>query len=983
MRLAQKLAVVLLFSAVLSGGGVFGQSKLFTSYTKADGLPSDYVMRIYQSPGGMMWFGTERGAAMYDGQSFTTYTTEDGLPHNLVYDILEDAQGRTWFATAIPALSYLKNGKIHRYRDSVGSKNPISTLAIDRNQRILFRFHDGIGVLNGEAYEFHPSSSSVSKESNFERMFDGRIALSDGLHILATRFDSGTDLRFDTLYSSSTHNSFTVVRQAHDSTFYVTMNHGLSRFRLIDNRFVEIENHQRPFFTTMSVNGDSQGHRILLGTRYNGLFSLHNGELSQVTTSTGSIRNFISHQFVDYEGNLWVAHFGQGVEKITSWIATVYNEESGLKERNVWRVATHRGYPLAMGVAGIQRIRNHRAEPMPGLPESIRTIRGVQFSEDKLYLGTISNLYVYRYDPIRDLAGSLLQVYDMGDGINDMKLALDGSIWVATAGMKLIRVLADGSTIEYPVYNGVERVEAAGSAMWFLTSTEGALRFENETFRTYSKESGELPSNTVWSVHEDRNVILIGTSAGLTRITPDGLRKNYSSNDGLIGSPVIGLFPTRLDNTGVPSYWVVTPNHLHQLKADRLFKENSLAALSEIMSGAHWIEHTEDHTQLIMGTGSGLVLYDLTKSGRSIPPPKAAIHAVTIQSTRYLSETPGGIRHQSSSATLEFDFAGFSFVKESETTFSYRLVGVDKGWSTPQKSRKVLYVNVPPGSYEFQVRAVNIDGIASSEPAVLSVTITPPIWMHPASLTIAFVLFVALVWMGWKARLRTIRADIQKRNEQKQFEAIQRIGASISHDIKNTVFGLSLLAKNLEKRFDNPEFRKDAIETIESSLNYLSTLVNRLQESPKQPDVAHIDIQLSVLCADVAKRVLSGTDRRIDLDISDSIRIRTNAEAVERILENLMRNAIEATTSVHSVRVTAQQIAEGTEIFVMDDGAGMSADFIRNRLFKPFQSTKSKGLGIGLYSCKELAKAIGATIEVESEPGNGTTFRVRLVSSYP
>jgi signal transduction histidine kinase len=70
-----------------------------------------------------------------------------------------------------------------------------------------------------------------------------------------------------------------------------------------------------------------------------------------------------------------------------------------------------------------------------------------------------------------------------------------------------------------------------------------------------------------------------------------------------------------------------------------------------------------------------------------------------------------------------------------------------------------------------------------------------------------------------------------------------------------------------------------------------------------------------------------------------------------------------------------------TDLFVVDEGSGMSEDFLRTRLFKPFQSTKTKGLGIGLYSCKELADAMGATIEVESELGKGTTFRVRFVTS--
>jgi signal transduction histidine kinase len=357
------------------------------------------------------------------------------------------------------------------------------------------------------------------------------------------------------------------------------------------------------------------------------------------------------------------------------------------------------------------------------------------------------------------------------------------------------------------------------------------------------------------------------------------------------------------------------------------------------------------------------------------------MNGVSILSTYFPAWMNGEIRQRASSSTLEFDFSGLTFIKESDTRFTYRLVGLDETWSTPQTNRTVRYANVPPGSYEFQVRAVNIDGIASTDVATLAVELDPPWWMHPIMVIFFVMGSVGALIAGIRWRVKTIRTDIIKRNEQKQFEAIQRIGASISHDIKNTVFSLSLLAKNLEKRFDNPEFRKDAIETIESSLTYLSTLVNRLQEAPSAAEAGHQDVPLRALCMDVAKRVTGGTDRRAEIDIPVSMRIRIHPEPIERILENLIRNAIEATHPTKSVRVSAQQVGPYTDLFVVDEGSGMSEDFLRTRLFKPFQSTKTKGLGIGLYSCKELADAMGATIEVESELGKGTTFRVRFVTS--
>lgn len=980
MRLAQKLAAYFLFVVLTHSGGALGQTRLFTSYTKADGLPSDYVLRIYQSPEGFMWFGTERGAARYDGERFTLYNSERGLPHNMVYDILEDAQGRTWFATPSPTLTFSHRGTIQSLPIDSGSDAPMNALGMDGNNRVFFRFQGGIGILNGDNYAFHPIRLDVSKESSLERLHDGRIIFSDSRHVFASRLDSGTDLRYDTLLTLPKPFTFIVIDQAPDSSIYITSNEGVTRYGLQHNRMEEIETFMTGFNTTISVLSNE---KVVLGSRVNGLTLLDNGVISPLPTSSGNDRKFTSSQLVDYEGNLWIGFFGQGVEKLSTWNAVIYTEEDGLDDRNIWRVTTHRGDPLALSLSGIQRIRQGRLTRIEGMPSYAHTVRGIEFTNNRVFIGTMSNLFVLEYDPRLDKVGKLVRQYDMGDGVNDLEMAQDGSLWIANAGMRLFRLMPDGIMTSYPVRNGVERLVRAGRAMWALTTTEGAIRYENESVRQVSKQTGELPSDEVWSLHEDEHGILIGTSAGLTHIGADGSFSRYDATNGVVGTPVVGIFPTPESSKANPSYWVVTPNHVHQFIDGALIGVNSLAAMSTIMAGTHWVEPSPDRKHMYLASSSGLVIYDLTQNGRSNPAPKVSIRGVIIGTQWFENWADTDIRVTSSSSTLEFDFVGLTFIKESETRFSYKLSGIDNEWSAPQGNRTVRYANIPPGTYTFQVRSINIDGQASTEAATLRVVIQPPFWMHPLILALLFIAVLAALVAVARWRVRVIRAEIVKRNEQKQFEAIQRIGASISHDIKNTVFSLSLLSKNLEKRFDNPEFRKDAIETIESSLTYLSTLVNRLQKTTAHEEVIRRDVSVHALCANLVKRVLGGSDRHVDMDIPDTMRMNVNPEPVERILENLIRNALEATTPEQHVRVSAQQIGAETEIQVIDQGTGMSDEFVQHRLFKPFQSTKTKGLGIGLYSCKELADAMGATIQVDSQLGMGTTFRLRFVTFSP
>ncbi len=980
MHLAKNLAGILLFGYGLLVGSVFGQTRLYTSYTKADGLPSDYVLQIHQSPNGLMWFGTERGAVSYDGERFTRYTTDNGLPHNLVYDIHEDALGRTWFGTQSPNLYYLQHNQIHSFLDSTGSVESISSIASDRNNRVLFRFQDGIGVLNGNDYDFHPMNLLVSKESNMVRLMDGRVLVNDAWNILVARLDSGTDLRFDTLHVFDRLSTFAALAQASDSTIYISNHYDLMRFKLDENTFQLIESTVIPFSTTIELLSESPTHRVVIGSRYYGLSMVQNGIVTQISTSQGSQNHHISAQLVDYEGNLWVANFGQGVQKITSWNATMYDQESGIREQNVWRVATRGDRIFAMGVAGIQEIAEGMVQNNPRFRAAHRSVRGIQFGHDRVYIGTMSAVHIHTFDSKTETIGSFLKYIDIGDGVNDLHLAKDGSLWIATAGTDLVQLLADGTRVLHPVRNGVERLVESGNALWWLTSDDGAYRFEADSIAHYDKENGRLPSNSVWSLHEDDHGILIGTSAGLVRMPRQGSPVTYQSSNGLIGSEVIGVFPTGDQTRSVPAYWVITRNHVHQLIGEDLIEMTSLAPLSNEMAGAQWLIPSDNRNSMILATASGVMVYDLTKAGRPIPPPKVALQSVLINSDAVLIQDSAPIQHRSASVALDVTFSGLTFIKERDTRFTYRLVGLDNAWSSPQPNRSVRYANLPPGSYEFQVKAVNVDGIESALPATIRIRVVPPFWMHPIFVFLMVVLLSGVFIIAVRWRLQALKLEIVKRNEQRQFEAIQRIGASISHDIKNTVFSLNLLARNLEKRFDNPEFRKDAIETIESSLTYLSTLVSRLQKQPTGLSVAKVNVDIHEMVNTIQKRLSVISERNITVDIQTGFTISTDPEILERILENLIQNAIDATSATDSITVSAKMESSGSLLCVKDSGKGMSQEFIRNQLFKPFQSTKSKGIGIGLYTCKELIEVLNGTVNVESELGKGTTFCIRFVS---
>ena len=131
-----------------------------------------------------------------------------------------------------------------------------------------------------------------------------------------------------------------------------------------------------------------------------------------------------------------------------------------------------------------------------------------------------------------------------------------------------------------------------------------------------------------------------------------------------------------------------------------------------------------------------------------------------------------------------------------------------------------------------------------------------------------------------------------------------------------------------------------------------------------------------------AAEPLSGT-YEIDVQLPSSLFALADAERIEKVMENLVLNAIEAMSGNSRKLTVAAGAAEAGKVFfsVTDTGVGMSPEFIQQRLFRPFATTKQRGVGLGLYTCREVVRANGGTIEVVSTEGSGTTFRVVLAST--
>jgi len=227
------------------------------------------------------------------------------------------------------------------------------------------------------------------------------------------------------------------------------------------------------------------------------------------------------------------------------------------------------------------------------------------------------------------------------------------------------------------------------------------------------------------------------------------------------------------------------------------------------------------------------------------------------------------------------------------------------------------------------------------------------------------------------AGLLNLRLSERLRQSQ-ELEAFQSMSAFFMHDLKNLASKLSLVTQNLPVHIDNQEFRKDALKTISQSVTKINTMSSRLSLLSQKLDLNFTQTDLHDL---VAETVLDTKDYVLapisqNLDTVPPLFI--DHEQIHKVLENLLMNAYDALGENGQITVTTRVHDKWAKISVHDNGCGMSKEFMEKNLFRPFQTTKKQGMGIGLYHCKTIVEAHNGRIEVESEEGKGTTFRVLL-----
>lgn len=530
-----------------------------------------------------------------------------------------------------------------------------------------------------------------------------------------------------------------------------------------------------------------------------------------------------------------------------------------------------------------------------------------------------------------------------------------------------------------------------------------------------------ISSNGIFCIFEDsRGLIWIGTQGGLNLFNPETKSfRTFIEKDGLQEKVILTITEDNQHNL-----WMSTPSSLSQLivKKDKLgnysFNFRNYDQSDGLINGAfHENAVLKCSTgELVYGGSNGFNIFQPENIGVDKSQPKVIftdfqvfnksvavgeeindnlILPTTIDQVEEITLKPAN-------NVFSIEFAALNFFHAEKSQYMYMMEGFNKDWlTTTAGERKITFTNLDPGDYTFKVKASNSDGAWVNDAATLKIKVLPPFWKS----NVAFFLYGIFI-VGGLLLLRYLavtRERVKFRIQQERIHALRmheldemkiKFFTNVSHEFRTPLTLILTPLEKLLKSSSDPEERKQ-FQLIQRNARRLLNLVNQLLDfrklevqevklNPSEGDIVPFIRELVYSFADVSEK------KHISLSFNSTVstlETHFDQDKVEKIIFNLLSNAFKFTPDSGKVSVDLALVEENNtsflEIKVIDTGIGIPADKIE-RIFERFfqdelpASMVNQGNGIGLSITQEFVRIHGGTIDVTSEVGKGSTFRVLL-----
>ena len=1033
--------------------------------TTANGLSQSSVIAIYQDSPGQMWFATRDGLNRYDGSSIRVFRNDPkdtlSICNNDILSIEGDKTGYLWIGTYNGLNCYNPSTNIFKHYFHGNGKNTLSNNTIwdikEIKNEIWIATAGGISIFNKATQQFttvsHNSKNNTSLPNNFVvNIFETKkgaiwVGTSKGLCQLISR--KGSSFVFKQYYTANNESVYVqdIKEDKLGNLWVATKANGLLKLNTISNKLIPFSVNQNQIDADVrSLDFDQKGV-AWVGT-YNGISTIQtNGFISKVYNSPEKKTSFgkIKSVFTDKKGSVWIGSYYNG---ISFWDESNnnfnnLNQNSGLNALSydvVSSIAADANKNIYIGTEGggitvfnSKTATTTKINSLSSIGVSVDNIKSLCLSNTGiLWIGTFTEgLAAYDINSKRFVNEIIAP---------DLKNILkESGVYVITKGRK----------------NGI---------FWLGTFGKGLIRYDsnNKTYQIIGNDNYSdnfLTNNRVRTLLIDKNDNLwIGTQSGLNVINLNDLDNNvyhikhyFFDNKLLSGDDILSIFQ---DKKG--KIWIGTKaKGLYEFDGTNFNKINIKKEDSEV-TAIHSISQ-DDNNNLWISSNYGIIKYNLLNKSSFIYDQKDGLISNEFNDNAFLQigynkfyyGGPSGITYFdtkklpinkytpqviltdfkvanksinvanendileesiafTNSLTLSYDKANFTitfaipnFINSTNNKYKYRLVGLDNQWISTSNTEATFTIQ-NSGTYVFEVKGANNDGVWNAEPTTLEIVVKPAPWKSWWALSLFTILLcVSLYGLIWIIKSKEkLRQDLlleyrESERSKEDNSAKLQFFTNISHEFRTP---LTLILGPLQQillNYNGPNAMYKKLLVIESSANHLLKLINRLMDFRKFENNQFI---LETAEGNIVKYIkeifLSFTEFAKDGDYKytfessdEEILVYFDRFKLERVFYNLISNAFRYTPIGGEIAVKIRKEEGQIIIEVEDTGIGIAKEHV-DKIFDLFfeipahnneQINYNKGTGIGLSIVKNIINLHKGTITVENKTTKGVVFKVKML----
>lgn len=986
------------------------------------------IWRIQEDAEGRLWLNTRLGYAIYDpgrerfvdspSDLFKKYAgTED------FWSVYIDEGKNFWFVTWEDVRFFdIKTGKLKIFEQGVPdglSRGLIADIKQGKNRYWFFLDNGMLECLDAQTYKVISRDSTILKLSKTAVMDQREMTLF---------IDSSGDVW---AYGIGSH--FGVAHYSTSHTTWRTYSADASLPYRITNNVIT------------GIQEDNNGN-IWIATDHGGVNVINKktGEISVIKNDENDplslVQNTVKSLYKDDTGIMWLGTYKKGIcyyhESIYKFKSLISSSTIPYKDINCFLETKEGNFWIGTNGGGLLFFNRKKEEYTvykrnPQNPNSPAGDVIVGLEEDmygRLWIGYYlegldcfdgNSFTNYNYDPQNTVGLTDNNAWTLRNDEN-------GNLWIGTLrGGVLLMDVVNRKIIRHLETNGsVYALIRRRLGGMFVGAQSGLYLydFEKEILEPYEPEvfdKIQLSRNDINYLCEDsRGLLWIGTRNGLFVYNPYTKEVNVYTEDNGLSSDLIQSVLEDSEN----NMWIATNRGLSCVKVTTNVEtpgyffnimnyDSSEGLQGELFN--YNAAYITSRSELLFGGISGFNLFVPSQISYNTNSPKVVITDFQIYNKRIKPEQEYNgrvllknsisitdeIKLKYSDNYITLTFAALDYCMPSKSRYYYKLNGFNEQWLEADRySRKATYTNLSPGTYLFNLKAVNNDGVESLEPVSLKIIVSPPFW-NTAVAWIVYLLFVlSVIW--WYRRRMSIKAERKlvyaqeklKTNQQLEMDEMKlRFFTNISHEFRTP---LTLILTPLDELMnkEKDKEKKNLLAVIDRNARNLLRLVNQILDFRKLDDHAH---KLQLSHGDIIQFLNEQASlfnevmekKRINYAFTTELSVLSmwfDADKLGKIMVNLLSNAYKFTPEGGHVSIYVKKTEDALlSISVQDDGIGIpedAAEKIFERFYQvdPSKTYNHQGSGIGLHIVKEYVELHGGKVHAEKLPDRGSLFEIRF-----